>query len=225
MPAKSELQRKFFILVKATQDGKVSPKRVGSKVAKAAKSMSRQDVDDFTKGKNLPKEKLEEIIDGLNDLRYDTTGASMEPMYLDEDETTDSNQNPIAKTFKQEGKDLQQHVDSFFGLELKPKELEAVYNYDKSKPSNQITPNVKTLFLKYESTNDAGESLVTIIKKLRNGTDLVFTAFQTQSVPESSDDKESTDKGDTIIISNSKPFRTEIEGGNILLKMLEKLEV
>ena len=66
MPAKSERQRRFFYLVKATQQGKVSPKRVGSKIAKAARSMSAQDVDDFTHGKDLPKKKLKEIINNLN---------------------------------------------------------------------------------------------------------------------------------------------------------------
>lgn len=224
MPAKSELQRKFFILVKATQQGKVSPKKVGSKVAKAAKSMSKQDVDDFTKGKNLPKKKLQEIINGLNDLRYDTTGASMEPMYLDEDEQVDTNQNPIAKTFEQKG-NIQQYSDRFWGLELKPKELDAITNYSKSKPTNEIVPNQKTLFIKYESTDDFGNSTVTIIKKLREGTDLVFTAFQTTKPQQSPEDKEPTNEGDTVIVNKSKPFRDEIEGGNILSKMLEKLEV
>lgn len=291
MPAKSEKQRRFFYLVKAVQKGKVSGKRVGGKVAKAAKSMSPQDVEDFTHGKNLPKKKVEEMISTLKDLMADrrpgidprvdlrythttdsgTGGTPIEPTYLEEDstlppddlgrngvavpganyldederdlnyilnvwkdtsgnlidphytnengeETSDTLEvNPIAKTFKQKG-DFEQYVGRFSGLEIKPKEYESIINYANAKPSKQDKFSVR-----YEDTDEFGNNTITVIKKLREGNDLVFTAFQTtipQTPPEGGEAPESE-----IIVNKSRSFRNEIDGGAVLSDILNKLEV
>jgi hypothetical protein len=277
MPARSEKQKRFFYLVKATQQGKVSPKQVGSKVAKAAKTMSAQDVDDFTRGKNLPSKKIKEIIECLKglktdprvDLRYDITGAGsggqkpIEPMYLEsrddvkfdttgkpidphyveedstlppenlgrkgvavagsnylyEDGDDDINVNPIAKTFKQQG-NFEQYIQRFSGLELKPKEIESIINYINAKPTKMDKFSVR-----YEGTDDFNNNTITVIKKLREGNDLVFTVFQvtTQQTPESG--KEATPTENEIIVNKSRAFRDEIEGGKILADLLQKLKI
>lgn len=228
MPAKSEKQRRFFYLVKAIQQKKASPKQVGSKITKAAKSMSPKDVDDFTHGKNLPKKKLKEIIEcirGLKtdprvDLRYDTTGnnnsSPIEPMYLENSDTdlnTNQEINPVAKTFKQQG-NFEEYIQRFSGLEMKPKEIESIVNYTNSKP----TKNDK-FYVRYENTDDFGNTTITVIKKLREGNDLVFTTFQTTT----SQNNEENEKD--IIVNKSRSFRDEIEGGKILADILQKLEV
>lgn len=282
MPAKSEKQRRFFYLVKATQMGKVSPKRVGSKVAKAAKTMSPQDVDDFTHGKDLPKEKLKEIINALkgldidlgkNDLRTsfttandcggkpvepmylenmklvmkDTTGKPIDPHYLQQEDSTlppedlgrkgvavpgsnyldeegdddssDVNVNPIAKTFKQQG-NFEQYIQKFSGLEIKPKEMESITNYTNAKPTK-----VDKFSVRYENTDEFSNNTITVIKKLREGNDLVFTVFQVTSQQAPEDGKEANPTENEIMVNKSRAFRDEVEGGRILADMLQKLEI
>lgn len=250
MPARSEKQRRFFYLVKATQQGKVSPKRVGSNVSKAATNMSPQDVDDFTHGKNLPKKKLEEIINCLEGLRvdslgtpieptleyktdvqFDTTGKPIDPHFLGEEGDSETEQNPIANTFTQSGKKFEEYVGEFDGIQFSPKESEAIYLY-KTEP---ITPTkedeakkVPIKYVKYQKTDDFSSN-TTIILKQRQGNDLVFTAFQlnkpAQEEPTDQANPEETPDTDNIQVSKSKSFRDEIEGGKVLSDMLQKLEI
>lgn len=231
MPAKSEKQRKFFLLVKAVQTGKVSPKKVGNNVSKAASTISNQDVNDFIKNKTVSKEKLKEMADCLHslrgiDVRQDTTGTSFsgkgptEPMNLEENgDNTDptAERNPIAKTFQQKG-NFEQYVDKFSGLEIKPMESESIINYSNGKPTK-----MDKFSIRYESSDEFSNNTITIIKKLREGNDLVFTAFQINS--SSNDDGGQTQGEDDIIVNKSISFKTEIEGGKILADMLAKLEI
>lgn len=235
MPAKSEKQRRFFYLVKALQKGKVSPKRVGSKVSKAASSMSSKDVDDFTHGKNLPKKKLEEIIgvlknlsandenpafqDPVTDLR---TGVANPDLTLENqfDDPNQTEQNPIAKTFNQQG-NFEEYIGKFSGLELKPKEIESITNYTNAKPTK-----MDKFLVRYESTDEFNNNTITVVKKLREGTDLVFTIFQssTQQGGTEPQGEEPTGQNE-IIVTKSRSFVNEIEGGKILADLLQKLDV
>lgn len=230
MSAKSEKQRRFFYLVKALQKRKISPKKVGSKVSKAASSMSEKDVDDFTHGKNLPKKKLKEIIDILKNL-FDTdetvnnrnTGMNpLESMTLESqmDDPNQTEQNPVAKTFNQQG-NFDEYIRKFSGLELKPKELDSVTNYSNAKPTK-----MDKFLVRYESTDEFNNNTITVIKKLREGTDLVFTIFQssTQQNGTDSQGKESIGQNE-IIVTKSRSFVDEIEGGKILSDLLQKLDV
>jgi hypothetical protein len=214
MPANSEKQKRFFFLVKGVQAGKISPKRVGSKVTKAAKGMSTKDVDDFTHSKKLTKEKLSEIIKLLNGLKNEDVVSPIEPMNLEEDESDQTEKNPIAKTFQQKG-NFDQYIQQFSGLEMKPKEMESISNYTKTKPTKQ-----DKFFVRYESTDDFNNNTITVIKKLREGNDLVFTAFQSNS---SQNDDPNTQND--IVVNKSISFKDEIEGGNVLSNMLLKLEI
>lgn len=241
MPAKSEKQRRFFYLVKALQKGKVSPKRVGSKVSKAASSISSKDVDDFTRGKNLPKKKIEEIIgmlknlsasdenpaiqDPVTDLRTNSTGMNTEDSMTLENQLNDptqDEQNPIAKTFNQQG-NFEEYIGKFSGLEFKPKELESVTNYTNAKPTK-----MDKFLIRYESSDEFNNNTITVVKKLREGTDLVFTVFQSstqqQSVGTEPQKPEETGENE-IIVTKSRSFVNDIEGGKILADLLQKLDI
>jgi hypothetical protein len=245
MPAKSEKQRRFFYLVKAVQKGKVSPKRVGSKVSKAASSMSAKDVDDFTHGKNLPKKKLEEIVemlknlsvsdenpafqDPVTDLRTgdvnQNTGMSpLEPMALESqmDDPNQTEQNPVAKTFNQTG-NFEEYIGKFSGLELKPKEIESVTNYTNAQPTK-----MDNFLIRYESSDEFNNNTITVIKKLREGTDLVFTVFQSSTQQQGGIEPQGEEKPtgeNEIIVTKSRSFTNDIEGGKILADLLQKLDI
>lgn len=253
MPYRSQKQKRFFYLVKAAQQGKVSPKRVGSKVAKAARTMSAQDVDDFTHGKDLPKEKLKEITNFLKELVNEPMGQTFselpspkEPMYLQDDsalppkdlgktgvavpgsnyleeegdDTTNTPEaNPVAKTFQQKG-NFEQYIQRFSGLEIKPKEMDSITNYTKTKPTK-----VDKYSVRYENTDEFNNSTITVIKKLREGNDLVFTVFQSNKSPEAPGAEKPKEEEDVIIVTKSISFRDEIEGGSILSNLLQKLEI
>lgn len=62
MPAKSKKQQKFFGVVRSVQKGETPAGKVGKKAAKAAKSMSKGDVEAFakTKTKGLPEKTAKE---------------------------------------------------------------------------------------------------------------------------------------------------------------------
>jgi uncharacterized protein YqeY len=49
MPSKSEKQQKFFQIVKAYKDKKMSAAEVGKNVEDAAKDMSKSQIEKFTK--------------------------------------------------------------------------------------------------------------------------------------------------------------------------------
>lgn len=64
--AKSKAQQRFFGIVKALQLGEIPPSKASKKARKAAKDMSKKDVDDFasTKHKGIPEKVEEDKIKG-----------------------------------------------------------------------------------------------------------------------------------------------------------------
>jgi len=226
----SEKQKKFFLLVKAVQKGKVSPKKVENKIKKAAKNMSKKDVNDFIERKgNIPKEKIKEIIEAIGRLKNSisqeipnlTEIVPVKPMYLDEEEQDiETERNPIAKTFKQQG-NFEEFIQKFSGLEIKPKEFESITNYTTSKPTKMDNYSIR-----YESSDAFSNNTITVIKKLREGNDLVFTVFQsTQQSSIDVGDKAENSSENAIVVSKSISFRNEIDGGEVLSDVLQKLEI
>ena len=63
MPSKTEKQQKFFQIVKAYKDKKMSAAEVGKNVEDAAKDMSDKELDKYTK---LTKEDIDELRELLN---------------------------------------------------------------------------------------------------------------------------------------------------------------
>lgn len=196
----------------------------------------------------VPQEPMS--LENQEDKRVDTKGIPIDPHYLDEKESRDADFinkvismneegedtninvdiNPIAKTFKQQG-NFEQYIEKFSGLEIKQKEMESISNYSNAKPTKmEKTKSHETgedvvVSVRYENSDDFNNNTITVIKKLREGTDLVFTAFQvtSQQTPESGE--ESTPTENEIVVNKSRSFRDDIEGGKILADLLQKLDV
>lgn len=81
--AKSKSQQRFMGMVNAVQKGELDADEVGGSVAKAANTMSNDDVDDFasTKHKGLP-EKLDEFLSGHDTVQYVSDRQGEEPFMM-----------------------------------------------------------------------------------------------------------------------------------------------
>lgn len=210
MPSVSKSQQKFFSLIRGVQTGKVSPKSVSDKVRKAAKSISSKDASDFasTPLKGLPKKVKESVLSVLKEI--------IEPMRLENTEP-DKQTNPIAKSFTQKGK-FDDYIKKFNGIDLLPKELDAVNTYTEVKPIK-----IDKKEIRYETTDNFNNNKITVIKKLKENVLYVFTAFQKNNKTEGQEDTETS--MEDIIISKSNTFKTDIEGGKILIDFLNKLDI
>lgn len=190
---------KYFRMAKLLREGKVE--------------LSKKDKKMFVRC-------IKELLSPCEDLRTDFTTASggnvpIEPMYLQEE---DDQTNPVSNTFVQKGKNFEEYINTFSGLQFKPKELEAVSNLEKQ------PENTNDQFSLKFKTSDVDGNEEHIIKKLRQGNDLVFVDFmKTTSINTNSEDEKQ--QGDNITVTTSTPFRDEIEGGKILAQFLQKLEI
>ena len=147
----------------------------------------------------------------------------MATMEADVDGSSFEEENPVAKTFKQQG-NFEEYIGGFTGLEIKPKEAESITNYTNAKPTK-----VDQYSIRYENSDDFSNNTITVIKKLREGNDLVFTAFQSstqQSGGTVAEPQKPEETGENeIIVSKSRSFKDDIEGGKILADLLQKLEI
>lgn len=227
MPSHSEKQRRFFGLVRAVQKGEKSPHEVSPSLRKVAKSISAKDASDFASSVAETKQK-KMILSILKEIQ--------EPMYLNEVEI-----NPVAKTFTQKG-EFEQYVRKFLGQQLSPKESEAINTFEKNKPTK-----IDRTEIRYETTDNFNHSTTTVIKKLREGNQFVFTAFTKHSNIKSEEELEKpTEKPEgvpdqspnttepsasekpeleDIIVTKSQSFNDEIKGGAILAEFLKKLDL
>lgn len=236
----NQMHRKFFCLVESLQKGKVTSNLVGSKVSKASDLIKTKDVESLVRGKTLPKQKLNEIIRLLKEINNDpfantgnkdpftnidtsfvngnTGTVPLEPMSLENqlDDPNQEEQNPVAKTFKQQGS-FEEYVGKFSGLELKQKEIESLTNYTNAKPTK-----MDKFSIRFESTDEFSNNTITVIKKLREDTNLVFTVFQSTAQQNGESD---TPEKQEIIVTKSISFTDEIQGGKILADLLQKLEI
>jgi hypothetical protein len=216
MPALNNKNIKYFRMAKCIREGKVS--------------LPKKDLQLFVRCiKELTDPRFQGLADPIADLRYDISGTGaassekgpIEPMYLDEegeDTNTEVDTNPTAKTFQQKG-NFEQYIQKFSGLEFKPKELESVANYVSTKPTKQDKFSIR-----YEKSDNFNNNTITVIKKLREDNNLVFTAFQVSS-PQSTGNTEQKPAEDNIMVNKSVSFRDEIEGGKILADLLQKLKI
>lgn len=135
------------------------------------------------------------------------------------DDPNQTEQNPIAKTFNQTG-NFEEYIGKFSGLELKPKELESITNYTNAKPTK-----MDKFLIRYESSDEFNNNTLTVVKKLREGTDLVFTVFQSSIQQQTEPQGEEQSGENKIIVTKSRSFVNEIEGGKILADLLQKLDI
>jgi hypothetical protein len=152
--------------------------------------------------------------------------------------------NVIAKIFDTKA-DFDSYVDQRRGIQITPKELQAISNFQKVQPQT-VTP----YSIRYENTDDFGNNDTTVIKKLREGSDFCWTAFtKYERAEEEGHPKDISDQGndeggesdmkntgadaeqaevtvnDSIRITKSITFRDEIQGADILSDLLEKLDI
>lgn len=165
MPAHSEKQKHFFQLIRAVQKGEKPSHEVSPELRKVAGSISTKDAEDFASSvvKELKIKKA--VLSILKDIR--------EPMYLDESD--EGQTNPISKEFHIKD-DFQLYVKKYLGQPLSPKELEAVNTLKEVKPTK-----VERTEIWYETSDDFKNSTVTIIKKMKDGDQFSFNAFQKHS--------------------------------------------
>jgi hypothetical protein len=91
-------------------------------------------------------------------------------MYLDESDGTQT--NPVAKEFHVKD-DFQAYIKKYLGQPLSPKEMEAVNTLKEVKPTK-----VERTELWYETSDDFKNSTTTVIKKMKDGSQFSFNAFQ-----------------------------------------------
>jgi len=221
MPAHSEQQKKFFGLVRGVQSGKVHPSKVSADVRKVARSISSKDAGDFAS--SIAELKIKKaVLSVLKELH--------EPMYLNELET-----NPVAKTFNQTG-EFEEYIKKFQGLPISPKEMEAIHGFKETKPTK-----IERTQIRYETTDTFNNSITTVIKKLREGSQILFTAFTkfSQTKPEEPEeqpldpnsppapDEPTVEEPETdeIVVTKSASFTDDIKGGAILAEFLKKLDL
>jgi hypothetical protein len=236
MPAHSEKQRRFFQAVKRA---KKDPTYGNKSVRKVADSMTDKDIDDFAS--SIAELKMKKTLLGI-------LKDSREPDYLHEVWIdSESKINPIAKQFHVKDH-FEQYIKKYIGQPISPKEMEAINTFKDVKPSR-----VERTEIWYENTDEFKNSTTTVIRKMKDGLQFSFNAFQkhTSSQPEPEQqigqemppgtDQSSTEPNttpeptepdlsteeekDDIIVSKSPLFKDEIEGGAILVEFLKKLEL
>ena len=223
MPSHSEKQRKFFGLIRAIQKGNI-PKNASSHVKNIANKISGKAAADFAS--NIAElQTKKEVLSILKEIRN--------PQCLQE------NSNPLAKQFTVKD-NFETYVKRYLGQPLFPKELEALQNFDKSKPTK-----IDRTEIRFETTDDFNNTTSTIIKKMKDSGQFSFNAFTKHSKVEPKDEqpsdngsaeipqepnqepnqKTSNDDKDDIVISKSVLFNDEIKGAAILVEFLKKIDI
>lgn len=172
MPAQSEKQRRFFGLVHAVQKGEKAPHEVSPQVRKVAGSISKKDAADFASSTVKELRVKKAVLSILKDIH--------DPMYLDEGGTETGQINPIAKEFHVKD-DFQSYIKKYLGQPLSPKEMEAINTLKEVKPTK-----VERTAIWYETSDDFQNSTTTVVKKMKDGNQFSFNAFQkhTSAKPE-----------------------------------------
>jgi hypothetical protein len=121
---------------------------------------------------SMTEEEKRELLLGLRKTKENNTSISpQEPMWISE-EQPNSERNVISKTFTQNG-DFDPFVNKNRGIQFAPKEIDTIANF-----KNIATPTAQDQFMvRFEKTDDFGNNTTTVIKKHRQGNQLVFTAF------------------------------------------------
>lgn len=176
--------------VYGVQKGILKPHMVGSAVKKAARKMHPSSVKDFLTESplNLSDDIRKEIISVLKEIR--------EPMYLEEQEQSI---NPISKTFTKKG-NFDQIANSYRGIQFLPKELQSVHNFMETKPSK-----LDKFHVKYDTTDQFGNNTTTIVKKLKEGDQFVYTAFTKYSNANKEAEPEQTEEPPASVTPGVNP--------------------
>jgi hypothetical protein len=165
MPSISKKQKHFF---QAVKHAKNDPNYGDARLRKVADSMGEKDIDDFAN--RLAELKTKKALLGiLKDI--------VEPMYLeesDEGETGATSVDPVTKTFHISVQ-WDKYVKSFVGQPLSPKETEAVHNLKEKEPTT-----INRTEIWYNTSDDMNGNKTTVIKKMKDGGQFSWNAFQKQ---------------------------------------------
>lgn len=138
---------------------------------------------------------------------------------------TDTERHVIAKQFTTQD-DFDSYVNRHRGIQMTPKEQQAIMGMTSAKPNQQ-----DNFFVKYENTDSFGTNQTVVIKKLKDGNQMCWTAFANYSKPD--DDKEPEGEQaaggqsvkDEIRITKTINFANDDESSNILGDFLRELEL
>lgn len=131
----------------------------------------------------------------------------------------------ISKTFDTEG-DFDNYVKQHRGIEITDMEQQSVINHKKETPTN-----ANKFFIEYNTTDQFGNNVTAIIKKLKEGNLFCWTAFvstknATEEVPDNTQETDNKMKtSDTIRIIKSNTFSSDSEGAVILSAFINNLEL
>jgi len=126
--------------------------------------------------KYMTTEQKRKLIVGLKKLKEigGETDITNPDNLVSEDEftaATKPDRNVVAKTFDTNG-DFDSYVNQRRGIEMTPKEQQAIDGYDRAKPTQK-----DKFFIKFENTDEFGNNDTTVIKKLKEGSQFCWTAF------------------------------------------------
>jgi len=143
----------------------------------------------------------------------------------------------VAKTFDTQA-DFDSYVNQRRGIQITPKERQAIIGYKQALPTQE-----DPFFVKFETTDAFGLNSTTIIKKLKEGPRFCWTAFSKHesaeeeakpaepgmnevapSQPSNPQDSEVT-VDDPIRITKTTTFANDTDGANVLGDFLRKLDI
>lgn len=152
-----------------------------------------------------------------------------------------SEPNVVAKTFDTNA-DFDSYVNQRRGIEMTPKEMQAIGNYRDARPTQQ-----DRFFVRFESTDDFGNNSTIVIKKLKEGAQFCWTAFSKHESAEDEGKPEGAEGGeekeekpdlkeqdlsqdemtvdDPIRITKSITFTDETQGADILSNFIASLDI
>ena len=139
--------------------------------------------------KTMTLEQKQRLLKALHSLKEEYTGnvggetdiMNADSPQVNEDEFTSAikpERNVVAKTFDTHA-DFDSYVNQRRGIEMTPKEQQAVLGYRQAKPTQQ-----DKFFVKFETTDDFGNNDTTVVKKLKDGNQFTWTAFSKHETAE-----------------------------------------
>jgi len=182
MTKQSLKRQQFFKEVLAVQNGEKSSSPYVTKIANFIGRESAQHFANASSEKIDLKEK-KAIVATLKDI--------VEPMYLDENEETDTTMDPVSTSFHKK-EVWAKYVRMYVGQPLSPKEVESLGNFKEKKPTKIARTEIW-----YNTTDSFGSSHTSVIKKMKDSGEFSFVAFQKQErvEPEKEEEPGAEDMG------------------------------
>ena len=139
-------------------------------------------------------EQKKKLLEVLKSLREEYTGnvggetdiANPDNLVGEDAMLNQTERNVVAKTFDTKA-DFDSYVNQRRGIEMTPKEQQAIIGHKQAKPTQQ-----DKFFVKYETTDNFGNNDTTIIKKLKDGEQFCWTAFSKHETAEEEGQPEGT---------------------------------